>query len=152
MRSPRCACIPAVAGYIITEFTDVHWECNGLLTMQREVKHGLETIFTPINQDRVVVARPHQWSGHPGAEVPVELRAFDVDGAGGAGVIEWQAGTAAGVIAAPGGVVQVPLTAPGMVALQVRWLDAGGALLAQQPGGTGLCRHSATDQMALRRG
>ena len=84
----------SVAGYIITEFTDVHWECNGLLTMQRQVKHGLDAIFTPINQDRVVVVRPHRWSGHPGATVSVDLHAFDVDGAGSEGTIAWQ--TAAG--------------------------------------------------------
>ncbi len=121
---------PSVAGYIITEFTDVHWECNGLLTMQRQVKHGLDTIFTPINQDRVVVARPHRWSGHPGATVSVDLHAFDVDGAGSEGTIAWQAAQDSGAIAAPGGTVQIPLAAPGMVAVQVRWLDASGALIA----------------------
>jgi hypothetical protein len=29
---------PSIVGYIITEFTDVHWECNGLLDMCRNPK------------------------------------------------------------------------------------------------------------------
>lgn len=29
---------PEVAGYVITEFTDVNWECNGLLEMSRDTK------------------------------------------------------------------------------------------------------------------
>ncbi|RPJ28197.1 MAG: glycoside hydrolase family 2, partial [Chloroflexi bacterium] len=33
----------SIQGYVITEFTDVHWECNGLLDMYRNPKvyHGL---------------------------------------------------------------------------------------------------------------
>lgn len=120
----------AIAGYIITEFTDVHWECNGLLTMQRQVKHGLDPIFTSINQDRVVVARPQRWSGRPGDTIAVELAACDIDGVGATGVIEWSAGAASGAIAAPGGVVHAPLAEPGVVPLQVRWLADDGALLA----------------------
>ncbi len=30
--------LPSIVGYIITEFTDVHWECNGLLDMCRNPK------------------------------------------------------------------------------------------------------------------
>ncbi|MEZ4555336.1 MAG: hypothetical protein R2854_02590 [Caldilineaceae bacterium] len=56
----------AIGGYVITEFTDVHWECNGLLDMQRHVKAGLAEIFTPINQDDVIALRPLAWSGAPG--------------------------------------------------------------------------------------
>ena len=29
---------PSIVGYVITEFTDVHWECNGLLDMCRNPK------------------------------------------------------------------------------------------------------------------
>ena len=56
-----------IAGYIVTEFTDVHWECNGLLTMQRQPKHQLDPLLKDLNQDRVVVLRPVKWSGQPGA-------------------------------------------------------------------------------------
>ncbi|MDQ3250205.1 MAG: glycoside hydrolase family 2, partial [Chloroflexota bacterium] len=114
----------AIGGYVITEFTDVHWECNGLLDMQRNVKHGLDTQFVPINQDQVVVARPHGWSGRPGTSVAVDIQAFDVDDKAGYGRLHWQAGAASGDIAAPGGIVQIPLTAVGIETLQVRWLAA----------------------------
>ncbi|MEZ4640712.1 MAG: hypothetical protein R2856_38100 [Caldilineaceae bacterium] len=35
---------PRIGGYVITEFTDVHWECNGLLDMQRNVKQNLDSV------------------------------------------------------------------------------------------------------------
>lgn len=121
---------PEIAGYVITEFTDVHWECNGLLTMQRGVKHGLDTIFTPLNQDNVVVLRPQRWSGTPGDALTVEVRAFSVDGESADGVIAWRAGDAHGQLDAPGGVITVPLAAPGMVMLDARWLAANDAEIA----------------------
>jgi hypothetical protein len=122
---------PSIAGYVITEFTDVHWECNGLLTMQRQVKHGLDPIFTQINQDRVVVVRPRRWSGRPGAAIEVEVRASDVSGEGVGGTIVWQAGAASGRLPAPGGTVQVPLAAPGRVAVCAQWLAEDEELLAE---------------------
>jgi hypothetical protein len=120
----------AVAGYVITEFTDVHWECNGLLTMQRAVKHGLDTIFTPLNQDNIVAIRPQCWNGRPGESVQVNLRCFGVDGERSDGVIAWQTGAVSGRLAAPGGLVQVTLAAPGMVTFAAQWLDADGGLIA----------------------
>ncbi len=121
---------PEIGGYVITEFTDVHWECNGLLTMQREVKQTLDPIFTSINQDNVVVIRPQQWSGRPGERVRVELHAFGVDGLGQEGAIEWCAGPDQGRIAAPGGLVDVTLPAPGMVTVEARWRASDGTTIA----------------------
>lgn len=122
---------PAIGGYVITEFTDVHWECNGLLDMQRHVKAGLAEIFTPLNQDRVVVSRPHRWSGAPGDQVAVALHAFDVAGPGEGGLIRWQAGVTTGELPAPGGVVHIPLGAPGLTTIQAQWLDGAGVVVAQ---------------------
>ncbi|MFN3980098.1 MAG: hypothetical protein ACK4SA_06930, partial [Caldilinea sp.] len=122
--------LPAIAGYIITEFTDVHWECNGLLTMQRKVKHGLDTIFTPLNQDNMVALRPQRWSGKPGESLAIDVRTFGVDGERGDGVIAWRAGDAHGQLDAPGGVIAVPLAAPGMATLEAQWLAADGAVIA----------------------
>lgn len=120
----------AVAGYVITEFTDVHWECNGLMDMQRNVKAGLADHFTPLNQDRVVVARPQRWSGRPGETIAVDLRAFGVDGAETDGTLHWQTDTDRGEIAAPGGLVEIPLLQPGMVTLTLTWLAPTGEELA----------------------
>ncbi len=116
----------SVGGYVITELTDVHWECNGLMDMQRNVKHGLARYFTPLNQDRVAVIRPQRWSGRPGETLPVELHTYGVDGPEQIGVIHWTAGEAAGELAAPGGVAQIPLPAEGgLVTVQALWLDEG---------------------------
>lgn len=123
----------AIGGYVITEFTDVHWECNGLLDMQRNVKQGLAEHLTPINQDQVVVIRPQRWSGRPGESIPVEIRAVDVDGVGQQGVVHWRAGDVQGETPAPGGVVQVPLPQDqesGILSLVAEWVADDGTTLA----------------------
>jgi hypothetical protein len=123
-----------IGGYVITEFTDVHWECNGLLDMQRHVKNGLDAIFTPINQDRVLAIRPQRWSGRPGDLAPVMFHTCDVDGPGRYGLICWQVksgeATTEGEIAAPGGVAHIPLTAPGIVTIHAQWRTLDGAVIA----------------------
>jgi hypothetical protein len=56
---------PEICGYVITELTDVHWECNGLLDMARNPK-----VFTgelaKLNADTVIIPtweRVAYWSG-----------------------------------------------------------------------------------------
>ncbi len=46
-----------IAGYVVTEFTDVHWEANGLLDMRRGVK-AFHDRFGSINAPDVVLIRP----------------------------------------------------------------------------------------------
>jgi hypothetical protein len=124
---------PRIGGYVITEFTDVHWECNGLLDMQRNVKQNLDE-FVALNQDRVVVVRPQRWNGKPGSTIPVEIRAFDVDGVAASGVVRWQAGSATGEVAAPGDVVEIRLPdgeAASLVMIRAQWLAEDGAQLAE---------------------
>jgi hypothetical protein len=56
---------PALAGYVITEFTDCHWESNGLLDMRRNPRVFHER-FRTINADTVIVPRWERtayWSG-----------------------------------------------------------------------------------------
>ncbi|MCC6168039.1 MAG: beta galactosidase jelly roll domain-containing protein [Caldilineaceae bacterium] len=123
---------PRIGGYVITEFTDVHWECNGLLDMQRTIKQGLDE-FVALNQDRAVVVRPLRWSGRPGESLPVEVRAFGVDGPGQEGTLLWHAGGAEGSLAAPGGVIEVRLPGgrpSGLLPIEVTWADAQGLDLA----------------------
>ncbi len=121
---------PKVGGYVITEFTDVHWECNGLMDMQRNLKAGLERYFTGLNQDRVVVIRPSQWSGQPGETVAVAVQTFGPNGEEAEGIIRWQVEDVAGEIAAPGGIIAVKLSKPGLVTLQVTWQQRQGTPLA----------------------
>ncbi len=123
----------AIGGYVITEFTDVHWECNGLLDMQRNLKQGLERYFSGINRDRVVVVRPQRWSGRPGEVIPVEIRAFGVDGPGREGCLQWQVDEARGELPAPGGLVQMPLPRElkgGLIPLRARWIMSEGGIVA----------------------
>ncbi len=120
----------AIAGYVVTECTDVHWECNGLLTMQRQPKHRLDPLLKEINQDHVVVLRPQRWSGHPGDGVEVLVQTLGVEGVAPQGGIVWEAGDVRGELPAPGGTITVPLGAPGMVTLAARWLAQDGSAVA----------------------
>jgi hypothetical protein len=120
----------AVAGYIVTEFTDVHWECNGLLTMQRQPKHLLDPLLKGLNQDRIVVLRPVQWSGRPGEALDILVKTMGVAGQQKGGEIIWQAGTQTGELPAPGGNLSLVLDKPGVVTLYAKWLAEDGTQLA----------------------
>ncbi|MCP8937267.1 glycoside hydrolase family 2 [Alsobacter sp. SYSU M60028] len=63
---------PALGGYVITEFTDAHWESNGLLDMRRNprVFHGE---FARINADTVVVPRWERMSYWSGETMNIDL-------------------------------------------------------------------------------
>ncbi len=63
---------PEIQGYVITEFTDCHWECNGLLDMRRNPRLFREP-FACINADTVVVPRPARWSAADGEALPIAL-------------------------------------------------------------------------------
>ncbi|MGH2523039.1 MAG: glycoside hydrolase family 2 TIM barrel-domain containing protein, partial [Anaerolineales bacterium] len=63
---------PSIAGYVVTEFTDVHWECNGLLDMLRNPKVFCSEL-ADLNGDTLIIphaARAAQWAGEA---VDVEL-------------------------------------------------------------------------------
>ncbi|MBX6367174.1 MAG: glycoside hydrolase family 2 [Rhodospirillales bacterium] len=56
---------PELAGYVITEFTDCHWESNGLLDMRRNPR-AFHHAFAAFNAETVVVPRWERlayWSG-----------------------------------------------------------------------------------------
>ena len=53
-RSRGCGVEPVLAGYVITELTDVHWEFNGLLDMRRN-RRVFHNAFSTINADTVIV-------------------------------------------------------------------------------------------------
>lgn len=63
---------PELAGYVITELTDVHWEANGLLDMRRHPR-VFHDVFRRINADTVVVPKLERWSfwGGERIELPV---------------------------------------------------------------------------------
>ena len=82
-----------IKGYFITELTDVHWECNGLLDLCNGPKSFQET-FAAINADDVIIPsldtarRRSYWSGE-GVAVALTVSHYsrlDLEGA----VVRWQ--------------------------------------------------------------
>jgi Glycosyl hydrolases family 2/Glycosyl hydrolases family 2, TIM barrel domain/Glycosyl hydrolases family 2, sugar binding domain len=63
---------PSIVGYVITEFTDVHWECNGLLDMHRNPKIYYDTIGR-INSDVVIVPEWRRVAFWEGERVEIDL-------------------------------------------------------------------------------
>src|SRR5690606_16892148 len=63
---------PTITGYVVTELTDVHWEANGLLDMERNPR-VFHDVFHTINADIVIVPRPHRYAAWSGATVPIDL-------------------------------------------------------------------------------
>jgi hypothetical protein len=59
-------------GYVITEFTDVHWESNGLLDMWRKVKHAGNAL-PPLQRQDVVIPRPSSFAVWAGEDVRLRL-------------------------------------------------------------------------------
>lgn len=121
----------SVAGYIVTEFTDVHWECNGLLTMQRQPKHRLTPLFVDLNQDDVILLQPARWSGAPGSEIVVTVSRKDINGSRSDGDVKWQFGQQSGRLAAGEGTLRLTLREAGMVDLHAEWLAPDGRSVAR---------------------
>jgi Glycosyl hydrolases family 2, sugar binding domain/Glycosyl hydrolases family 2/Glycosyl hydrolases family 2, TIM barrel domain len=61
-----------IQGYVITEFTDINWEANGLMTMWREPK-AYASELAKIQQDDVVLARTDKHNYTSGEPVQVEV-------------------------------------------------------------------------------
>ena len=131
-----------IQGYVITEFTDVHWESNGLLDMNRNPR-VFHDQFATINADIVIVPRVAHYAGQAGAAVDIQLRVALggrslPDGAD----LHWEIGAASGVIAVPGGAagsvlnlgrlaVPLPGSAVNCVARLALKLSAMGQVLAR---------------------
>ena len=82
----------ALTGYVITEFTDINWECNGLLDMARNPKtfhHRLKDLQA---QDILIprlTPRTAFWSGET-ASLAISYSCFSGSCVG-MGTLEWQA-------------------------------------------------------------
>jgi hypothetical protein len=62
----------SIMGYVITELTDVHWEANGLLDIERNPR-VFHDVFAQINADLVIVPRPERFSAYAGTKLPIEV-------------------------------------------------------------------------------
>ncbi|MDB5555768.1 MAG: putative glycosyl hydrolase [Rhizobium sp.] len=90
-----------IGGYVITEFTDVHWEGNGLMDMARNPRVFAE-VLPDVNADVVIVpgARRHAiHSGEP-AEFAVNVATGGTRLPEGC-VLKWRFGDRAGEVALP---------------------------------------------------
>lgn len=63
---------PEIAGYVITELTDVHWESNGLLDMRRNPR-AFHDVLREVNADTVIVPRWNRLSYWGGETASLEL-------------------------------------------------------------------------------
>jgi hypothetical protein len=63
---------PSIQGYVITEFTDVHWESNGLLDMNRN-RRSFHNLFGTINADVVILPKPARHSAWAGDTLQIGL-------------------------------------------------------------------------------
>lgn len=79
-----------ITGYVITEFSDIYWEANGLLDMRREPK-AFHDRFAAINAPDVVVAElaPRDRLGGERVRIPVTVSAW-ADGGSTGGHVLWK--------------------------------------------------------------
>ncbi|NCT12777.1 MAG: glycoside hydrolase family 2 [Rhodobacterales bacterium] len=85
---------PQITGYVITEFTDVHWESNGLLDMNRNPR-VFHDDFASINADLVIVPLVERYSATAGGafsfDLVVATGGAGLAGGGAGGVLRWEA-------------------------------------------------------------
>jgi len=63
---------PELQGYVITEFTDINWECNGLLDMWRNFKANRQ-ILPQIQQPDIIIPRLTKYGFWDNEEIEVRL-------------------------------------------------------------------------------
>ena len=91
---------PSLQGYVITEFTDVHWESNGLLDMNRNPRR-FAADFARVNADAVILPQASRHALWPdeGLEVTIGLASGGQDLP--AGTLSWRAEGQSGQVASP---------------------------------------------------
>ncbi|WP_136601598.1 glycoside hydrolase family 2 protein [Salinigranum halophilum] len=77
-----------VAGYVVTEWTDLEWEFNGILDYLREEK-VFHDRFVEINDALCVTAEPESHVGWAGEPFAFDLSVVNDTGTGGAAAVEW---------------------------------------------------------------
>jgi hypothetical protein len=76
------------AGYIVTEWTDLEWEFNGIVDYLREEK-VFHDRFAEINGDLCVTAEPGSHVGWAGDSFSLDLSVVNDTRAGGTATVEW---------------------------------------------------------------
>ena len=101
----------SIQGYVITELTDIYWESNGLMDMERNLRAFHEP-FSHLNADLVVLPGFRRWAYWTGDRLEFEVKVATGGGTLAPGaVLEWElqpfglTGRVAVPSAAPGSVV-----------------------------------------------
>ena len=92
---------PQIQGYVITELTDVHWESNGLLDMNRNPRVFHDRLGE-VNADVVIVPKVDRYAGTAGQDWTMDLAIASGGTVLSPGVLHWSDGTNGGEIAFPG--------------------------------------------------
>ncbi|MFL5143786.1 MAG: glycoside hydrolase family 2 protein [Microvirga sp.] len=149
--------MPTLAGYVITELHDCHWESNGLLDMRRNPR-VFHDVFHAINADTVIVPRWDRlsyWAGETarielalahGAGAPIEGATLEVRFGGEAKRLDLPRIEAGGVLDLGGVELRAPdvadaarepicfeLRAPDGTVLATNRLDAGVSSARERP-------------------
>ncbi|MEO8685504.1 MAG: glycoside hydrolase family 2, partial [Devosia sp.] len=132
---------PSIMGYVITELTDVHWEANGLMDIERNPR-VFHDVFAQINADTVIVPRPRRYSAYAGDIIEIDLTiATGGNALPSDAVLRWS-GDVSGSIAVPAA-GPVSITSPGTLKFDLPAsgasrmarlefvLDSGGSILAR---------------------
>jgi len=131
-------------GYIITEFTDLNWESNGLLDMWRNKKNYADAL-SDIQQQDIIIPRPKRFTFWQGDSLKIDLWLSHYSHAATPGSqLEWQGQDGqSGKISVPEikspVVSQLPsvslklpaMDKPGNYRVHLKWVDAGKQILAQ---------------------
>jgi hypothetical protein len=107
---------PSIMGYVITELTDVHWESNGLLDMNRNPR-SFHDKFGSINADVVIVPRIPHYSGVAGQAWSFGLGVASGAAALSASELRWETDTGEGGVIALGPVAPLAMADAGLITL-----------------------------------
>ncbi|WP_426033442.1 glycoside hydrolase family 2 protein [Cypionkella sp. TWP1-2-1b2] len=107
---------PQITGYVITEFTDVHWESNGLLDMNRNPR-VFHDRFPQINADLVIVPKVTHYAGRVGEAFLFGLALATGGKAVNGAALRWRAEAQSGEISVSGQAHQV--VELGQIGLQI---------------------------------
>lgn len=142
----------SIMGYVITELTDVHWEANGLMDIERNTR-VFHDVFAQINTDTVIVPRPERYSAYAGETLVVEVTIATggkalPDGA----TLRWSGDASGSVVLAATG----PVSTTSPQALKIDLPAAGESRMARldfalEAGGDVVARNSCDIALYCRR-
>jgi len=81
-----------IAGYVVTELADAHWEANGLMDMRGNLRR-FHAEFAEVNAATAILAHAVRPACRPGESVAITIKLAAGDQGFGGGWLEWSCGT-----------------------------------------------------------